>query len=156
LDAHTSPLAGYTLNTGTTYGIHNDNFDVSKLNLVYRSYPESTFWYPTDDKSDCTVGLLVPNVEIIPSGPLSYGSFEFGERCKLLTQDYGWWGWLGRGLADILFVAAVESRTLPRPRSRTVLADHEILFVKMGGIGENTNFQGYWGEFTKKGGYRGK
>jgi hypothetical protein len=49
----------------------------------------------------------------------------------------------------------VEFRTLPRPRSRTVSADHEILFVKMG-IGENTNFQGYWGEFTKKGRYRGK
>jgi hypothetical protein len=149
LGADTSPLAGYNLNTGTTCGIHYGNFDASKLNLVYRSYPESTFRYPTDDKSDCTVGLLVPDVEIIPSGPLSYGSFEFGERCKLLTQDYGRWGWLGHGLADILFVAAVESRTLPRPRSRTVLVDHEILFVKMGGIGENTNFRGYWGEFTK-------
>jgi hypothetical protein len=63
--------------------------------------------------------------------------------------------WLGRGLADILFAAAVESRT-PLPVISAVSVDHEILFVKMGGIGENTNFQGYQGEFTKKWGYRGK
>jgi len=78
------------------WGTHYGNFDVSKLHLAYRSYPENTFRYPTDDRVDCTVGLLLPNVEIIPCRPLGYGSFEFGECCKLLTQDYGpCGGWLG-------------------------------------------------------------
>jgi hypothetical protein len=65
----------------------------------------------------------------------------------LLVPEY-WY----HGFPELYYSAPLPLTRAPiRP-----IADHEILFVKMGGIGENTNFQGYWGDFTKKGGYRGK
>jgi len=55
-------------------------------------------------------------------------------------------------VGNVLFVAAVLSRTL-RPRARcAVLADHEVLFAKMGGIGENKIFGGIGASSLKKGG----